>query len=104
MLGQRTEGVDQGVVTILDGEPPQEIRAKLYEIKTPSGSTVWLEPFEEVDAVKLALRDKLVYRMNRKMELERAGIGAIGNAIGFAVGGFLMGFFLKKDTGASQRR
>ncbi len=81
-------------VTIVGPQAQKEVR--LYEVETPSGGKVWLNPAEEAEAVKEALREKLVYQMTRNTEIQRAAIGAIGNAIGFAVGGFLVGWFLGK--------
>lgn len=86
--------IGQEEITIV-GEPlSKEIR--LYEIETPSGSTIWLNPAEEAEAVKEALKERLVYQMTRQIEIEKSAIGAVGNAVGFAIGGFLIGWFLGK--------
>lgn len=69
---------------------------KLYQVKTPSGATVWLTPEEEVDAVKEALQEGLTYKINRNVEIEKAAISSLGTAVGLAVGGFLVGLLIGK--------
>lgn len=86
MLSQET------TVDIVE-EAPEE---KLYQVTTPSGATVWLTPEEEAEAVKGALRDGLTYKLNRKMEIEKAAISSLGTAVGLAIGGFLVGMVIGK--------
>ncbi len=86
MLGQET------TVDIVEETP----EGRLYEVQTPSGSTVWLTPEEEAEAVKDALQEGLTYQMNRKVEIEKAAISSLGTAVGLAVGGFLVGIIIGK--------
>jgi hypothetical protein len=74
-----------------------------YQKRAPSGRTISITPEEEAEAIRRAITEQLVYKMTRWMEIEKAAIGAIGNAIGFALGGFLIGMILK-DRGQGRRR
>ena len=86
MLGADTE------VEIVESEPGEN----LYQVTTPSGGTVWLTPEEETEAVKDALQDGLAYKINRKMEVEKAVISSVGTAMGLAIGGFFVGLLIDR--------
>ena len=86
MLAQET------TVDIVEETP----EGRLYEVTTPSGAKVWLTPEEEADAVKDALQEGLTYRLNRRIEIEKAAISSIGTAVGLSVGGFLVGMIIGK--------
>jgi len=82
----------EGEIEIVEGDPG----GHLYEVTTPSGSTIWLTPEEEAEAVKEALQQGITYRINRKVEIEKAAISSVGTAVGLAVGGFIIGVLLGK--------
>ncbi len=86
MLGQ------EGEIEIVEGDPG----GHLYEVKTASGATIWLTPEEEAEAVKDALMEGITYKINRKVEIEKAAISSIGTAVGLAVGGFIVGILIGK--------
>lgn len=71
---------------------------QLYEVKTPSGVTVSLTPEEEREIVKEAIRQRIIYRMNRSQKIEEAAISSIGTAIGLALGGLLIGWLLGRTA------
>ena len=70
----------------------------LYEVETPSGIMVSITPEEEAAITKRALEFALQQDLTRKERLQeavvQAAIGAVGNMVGFAVGGWLLGKFL----------
>lgn len=76
-------------------------------VLTPSGEEVFLSAEDEKDIAKAALEDQLMMEFvapgKRKEAIITAGIGAIGNALGFALAGLVVGWFLgqkgRRDTG-----
>lgn len=66
-----------------------------YRMKLPSGGEVFVTPEEEKMIAKEVLVDQIRYDMTSKDRLKRtaveSGIGAVGNAVGFALGGYLLG-------------
>ena len=84
MLGQ------EGEIEIVEGDPG----GHLYEVTTPAGNRIWLTPEEEAQAVKEALTEGVIYKINRTTEIEKAAISSIGTAVGLAVGGFFVGWLL----------
>lgn len=65
---------------------------------TPSGHTVELTEGDERAIARQVLEERLIGEMTRadrrKEAVMEAGIGAVGNAIGFAIGGYLVGKLL----------
>ena len=70
----------------------------MYEVETPSGVRVSITAEEEADAIREAITQNLVSKMTRYSKIEDAVIGAVGNALGFAIGGFLVGLILKEKS------
>lgn len=68
----------------------------LKPIEAPSGQLITLTPEEEADIVRSAVSERIRSRMNMDIEVRSSAISAIGNAVGFAVGGFLVGLILKQ--------
>lgn len=62
--------------------------------KTPSGHVVQLTKQEEIAAAKKALKQQVaeesVKAVAYQKEIVKAGIGAVGTAIGFALAGFIL--------------
>ena len=69
-----------------------------FKLKAPSGQMVTVTPDEERDIIKEAIREKILYKVNRPMHVEQAAINAIGFAIGVAVGGLLVSLFSRKGS------
>lgn len=67
----------------------------LYEVETPSGITVSISPEEEAEITRQAILFELEQQLTRGQRFEEAvvqsAIGAVGNMVGFAVGGWLLG-------------
>ena len=79
-----------------EGEPV--VFLPRYEEEAPSGATISITAEEEEDAVREAITQNLVSKMTRYSKIEDAVIGAVGNALGFAIGGFLVGLILKEKS------
>lgn len=66
-----------------------------FELTTPSGRVVRITPEQEERIAMAALEERLLLKLNETERLKGAAIdatiGAVGNAIGFAVGGYLLG-------------
>ena len=84
--------------------PPQEgddvyddVYIEHYETESPSGRMVTITEDEEAEAIREAITQSLVAKLTRWDKVEEAIIGAVGNAVGFAIGGFLIGLFLKES-------
>ena len=69
---------------------------QLLPITAPSGQEVSLTPEEERTVVKEAISDKIRSGLTMGTDIRKSAIGALGNAIGFAVGGFLAAWFRGK--------
>ena len=79
-----------------EGEPV--VYLPRYEEEAPSGATISITAEEEAQAIRDAITQNLVAKMTRYSKIEDALIGAVGNAIGFAIGGFLVGLILKEKA------
>ena len=66
-----------------------------YELTTPSGRHVQITPEQEEAIAMAALEERLMMKLNEGERLKSAAttavISAIGNAAGFAIGGYLLG-------------
>jgi len=66
-----------------------------YELTTPSGRQVRITPEQEEAIAMAALEERLMMKLNEGERLKSAAINAtisaIGNAAGFAIGGYLLG-------------
>lgn len=65
-------------------------------IRTPSGSEVTLSPLEEREIVKDVLATRIKNNMLLASDVRKSAISALGTAIGLAVGGLLVGYFIRK--------
>ena len=61
----------------------------------PSGQEVIITPEEEAEFVKQAVGEKIRAGITMGTEIEKSAINAVGNAIGFAIGGFFVGLIIK---------
>jgi hypothetical protein len=67
-------------------------------ITAPSGQLVDLSPEEEREIVKQAASDRIKAGLMIGTDIRKASIDAVGTAIGMAVGGALIGMFLRKKS------
>ena len=68
--------------------------------ETPGGDIdVEFTTEEMAKIAEEAAREKAIYKLMRSTEIEKATIFSIGNAVGFALGGFLAGILLGKLPG-----
>lgn len=65
-------------------------------ITAPSGQQVDLSPDEEREIVKQAASDRIKAGLTVGTDIRKSAINAVGTAIGLAVGGVLIGMFLRK--------
>lgn len=76
----------------------------LYEVETPSGVLVSITPEEEAAITKQAILYELEQELTRRERFQEAvvqsAIGAVGNMVGFAAGGWLLGKVLGMGAGA----
>lgn len=66
-------------------------------MELPSGRIIELSPQEEAAVAKQVIKDRIAYRMNRPMHIERSVIDAGGTAAGLAIGGALIAWVLGKS-------
>jgi hypothetical protein len=97
-LGQEPTNPGRDDATLVEDQGAPVIHLDRYMQETPSGGQVTITAEEEAEAIREAITANLVYKMTRWMEIEKAMIGAVGNAIGFAIGGFLIGMLIKDST------
>lgn len=97
-LGQVKVNPGKDDVTLVEDQGVPVVHLDRYKRLAPSGEEITITAQEEADAIREAITANLVYKMTRWMEIEKAIIGAVGNAIGFAVGGFLIGMLIKDST------
>ena len=68
----------------------------VYSLTAPSGQRVSIDRSEEAEIVKSAIEAKIMDEMTMDTEIKKSAISAIGNALGFALGGLLVGWILGK--------
>tara|TARA_Y100000034_G_C6676031_1_gene296997 strand:- start:385 stop:624 length:240 start_codon:yes stop_codon:yes gene_type:complete len=67
---------------------------QIKDIKAPSGQLVSISEEQEADYVREAVADKIRASIMWKTTIAQSAIDAMGNAMGFAIGGLLVGFVL----------